>query len=76
MLNWKDVIFILKKGLFGFAVFFSAVILIKIIITFFSQENSFSVDLADIYLSMIGFVYSIFIALAKEIKGDKELQKD
>ncbi|MGE5409895.1 MAG: hypothetical protein ACM3MI_02970 [Clostridiales bacterium] len=60
-----------KSGLFGFAVFFSFLAAIKYISVFIGNQKFFSIDIADIALSALGFVLFSLIKFLENFR-DKE----
>ncbi len=76
MQNLKDYFTLIKLGLYGFIVFFSVLVLAKLFNWVIFKESEFVIELGDILLSMLGFIYVIFIQLVKEIKKGEDLEKN
>jgi len=60
----------LKSGLYGFAMFFSVLILTKGIAVFIGTFQNFQIDLYDVLLSMVGFLLTALIAILENLKSD------
>lgn len=60
-----------KSGLFGFAVFFAFLVLIKYISVVIGNQSSFFIDVADVALSGLGFVLFSLIKFLENFR-DKE----
>jgi hypothetical protein len=57
-----------KYGFSGFTIFFLVIIATKFLGTIFGSITKFSLDLEDIFLSMIGFVMFFFIKILNSFK--------
>ena len=57
-----------KAGLFGFAIFISILLLVKLISYVIGSYNYFSLELADIQLSLVGFVLLFLIRFLENFK--------
>ncbi len=63
----KDVFKLFEHGLFGFALFLSLIIIMKLITCFvLKYELFFTIDMTDLHLSSVGFVLTFLIGLLKK----------
>ena len=60
-----------RSGLFGFAMFFTALLLVKTFLFLISNQNYFIVNVSDVALSLIGFASFYFVRIFKNIKNGK-----
>lgn len=58
-----------SAGLFGFALFFSILLITKLAATFIGTFPSFQVDFGDVTLSLIGFLLMFLIKLLENINS-------
>ena len=56
-----------SNGLFGFALFFSILLLTKALASFLKIQKGFSIDFDDVILSSIGFILLFLIKLLENI---------
>jgi hypothetical protein len=61
----------LRSGLFGFAFFFTALLMIKTFLFLLSTQNYFIVNVGDVTLSLIGFASFYIIRIFQNIKNGK-----
>ena len=61
----------LRSGLFGFALFFTALLLVKTFLFLVSNQNYFIVNVGDVALSLIGFVSFYIIRIFQNFKNGK-----
>ena len=61
----------LRSGLFGFALFFTALLLVKTFLFFVSNQNYFIVNVGDVALSLIGFASFYIIRIFQNFKNGK-----
>ncbi len=59
----------LGSGLFGFAVFFSVLIITKFVAFAFGVQQAFFIDFNDVLLSLIGFILLVAIKLLENISS-------
>jgi len=52
-----------QSGLFGFALFFTILIISKYLSSLVGNIETFTVNISDVFLSLIGFVLTFLIAL-------------
>ncbi len=57
----------ISNGLFGFALFFSILLLTKGLASFLNIQKGFSIDFDDVILSLIGFILLFLIKLLENI---------
>jgi hypothetical protein len=60
-----------KSGLFGFAIFFTALLLVKTFLFLISSQNYFIVNVGDVVLSLIGFASLYVVRIFQNIKNGK-----
>ncbi|GBD87103.1 hypothetical protein BMS3Abin03_01029 [bacterium BMS3Abin03] len=60
-----------KTGLYGFAAFFTVLILTRGITVLFGFMDSYVVNIDDVYFSLLGFVLVFLIKLLENIKSSK-----
>ncbi|MBT8379493.1 MAG: hypothetical protein KJN64_09695 [Ignavibacteria bacterium] len=58
-----------RSGLFGFAIFFTALLLVKTFLFLVSNQNYFIVNVSDVVLSLIGFVSFYLVRIFQNFKG-------
>ena len=58
-----------RSGLFGFAIFFTALLLVKTFLFFVSNQNYFIVNVGDVALSLIGFASFYLIRIFQNFKS-------
>ena len=51
-----------QSGLFGFAIFFTVLLASKYLSNLIGHSESFTIDLSDVLLSLIGFVLAFLIS--------------
>jgi len=56
-----------QSGLLGFAIFFTVILLSKIISYLFGILPNFMIEMPDVYLSTIGFVLTFLISFLKHL---------
>jgi len=61
----------LRSGLFGFAFFFTALLLVKTFLFLLSNQNYFIVNVGDVALSLIGFASFYIIGIFQNFKNGK-----
>jgi hypothetical protein len=63
----------LKSGFFGFAIFFTSLLLVKTCILFIDKQGLFIVNVGDVALSLIGFASFYLVRVFQSLKkaGDK-----
>jgi len=61
-----------RSGLFGFAIFFTILLLAKIFIFLISSQNYFVVNVGDVALSLIGFASFYIVKFFQNIKNGKK----
>ncbi len=59
----------LKSGLFGFAAFFTLLIVAKTVVSLLGYSNGFIVNTGDVLQSSLGFVLVFVIRLVQNIKN-------
>ncbi len=57
----------LSNGLYGFALFFSILLLTKALSSFLGVQKGFEVDLGDVLLSFIGFLLLFLVKVLENI---------
>lgn len=57
----------IQSGLFGFAIFFTVLLLSKYLSSAIGNLDSFTVDLSDVLLSFIGFILTFLISFLGQI---------
>ena len=62
----------LKSGLFGFAIFFTILLSVKLFSYLIGTYNTFVVEITDIELSSIGFVLLFLIRELENFKEDDD----
>jgi len=63
-IGWLKIIFkAVQSGFFGFAIFFTVLLLSKYLSSLIGNSENFTVDLSDVLLSLIGFVLTFLISL-------------
>ncbi len=60
-----------SNGLFGFALFFSILLLTKVLAAFWELQDKFKVDFDDVVLSFIGFVLLFTIKFLENVGRTK-----
>jgi hypothetical protein len=60
-----------KSGLFGFAIFFTVLLLVKTFLLLLSNRNMFMVSIEDVALSLIGFASFYMVRIFKDVLGGK-----
>ena len=65
----------LQSGLFGFAIFFTVLLISKLLSSLIGETDVFRVDLSDVSLSFIGFVLTFLISFLKHFSQNEEKQK-
>ncbi|NOX19217.1 MAG: hypothetical protein GXO87_13165 [Chlorobi bacterium] len=69
----KELLKLFEQGLFGFALFLTLIILLKLFSCYvLKYELLFTVDMTDIHLSSVGFVLTFLIALLKRLGATPE----
>ena len=69
-IKWKQYLLNpLKSGLFGFAIFFTILLVVKLFSYAIGTYNFFVIEITDIELSLIGFV---LLFLIRELENFKE----
>jgi hypothetical protein len=63
----------LRSGLYGFAIFFTALLLVKSFLLLITNQNDFTVNVNDVALSLIGFASFYIIRIFQNIKNGKQL---
>ncbi len=56
-----------SNGLYGFALFFSVLLLTKLISVYLGVQDKFVVDFGDVILSLIGFVLLFLVKLLENV---------
>jgi hypothetical protein len=70
IIKWKQYLLSpLKSGLFGFAMFFTILLIVKLFSYAIGTYNFFVIEISDIELSLIGFV---LLFLIRELENFKE----
>lgn len=57
----------LKEGLFGFALVFAVILLVKLLSFLLGVNETFNFDLMDVMLSSVGFFFMFLIYFLKKI---------
>jgi len=60
-----------RSGLFGFAFFFTALLLVKTFLFLISSQNYFIVNVGDVALSLIGFASFYIVGIFQNFKNGK-----
>ena len=60
-----------RSGLFGFAFFFTALLLVKTFLFLISSQNYFIVNVGDVALSLIGFASFYIVGILQNFKNGK-----
>lgn len=63
------------SGMVGFSSFFSLIIAVKLLMTFFAEYSIFVIEIEDVYLSLIGFILMFLIKLLSAFRGNEFLFK-
>ncbi len=67
----KEFFKLFEQGLFGFALFFTLIIFLKLIVCFvLKYEAYFTIDMTDLHLSAVGFILTFLIALLKRLSDE------
>jgi len=61
----------IKSGLFGFSIFITILIIVKLFSYFIGSYNYFAIEITDIELSLIGFVLMFLIRFLENFKETK-----
>ena len=61
----------IKSGLFGFAIFITILIIVKLFSYLIGSYNYFAIEITDIELSLIGFVLMFLIGFLENFKETK-----
>ena len=61
------------SGMVGFSSFFSLIIAVKLLMTFFAEYSIFVIEVEDVYLSLIGFILMFLIKLLSAFRGNELL---
>lgn len=59
------------SGMMGFSSFFTLIIAVKLLMSFFSEHSSFVIEIEDVYLSLIGFFLTFLIKMLSAFKGNE-----
>jgi len=62
----------LQSGLFGFAIFFTVLLISKFLSSLIGRTDVFRVDLSDVSLSFIGFILTFLISLLKHFSPNEQ----
>jgi hypothetical protein len=69
----KELFKLFEQGLFGFALFFTLIVVLKLIVCFvLNYETYFTIDMTDLHLSTVGFILTFLIALLKRLSEESE----
>ncbi len=60
-----------RSGLFGFAIFFTILLLVKTFLFLISAQNYFIVNVGDVALSLLGFASFYIVRIFQNIKNGK-----
>jgi hypothetical protein len=60
-----------KSGMFGFAIFFTVLLIVKAFSIIFSNNSFFIIKTEDVALSLIGFVSFYLVKIFKQILAGK-----
>ena len=61
-----------QSGFFGFAIFFTVLLLSKYLSSLIGNSKNFTIDLSDVLLSLIGFVLTFLISLLSNLSPKSE----
>ncbi len=64
----------LQSGLFGFAIFFTVLLVSKFLSSLIGTNEVFKIDFSDVTLSLIGFVLTFLISFLKHFSQSNEKQ--
>ncbi len=60
-----------KSGIFGFAIFFTSLLIVKAFLILISKNNIFIVSIEDVSLSLIGFASFYLVKIFKQLLSVK-----
>lgn len=74
MLNFHEFLNVIKYGILGFFIFFGVLIFAKFLNSVLVSKTGFLIEGEDVLLSMLGFVYMVFIRSIEKFRKSNSFE--